>query len=74
MRTHQRESKFKPSKFELEDVEDYYTFYVLILQIPEDVFWFADISFVMSVVENKQAYDGWRNYVEQREFEKSKRK
>ena len=55
-------------------MEDYYTFYVLILQIPEDVFWFADISFVMSVVENKQAYDGWRNYVEQREFEKSKRK
>ena len=74
MRTHQRESKFKPPKFELEDVEDYYTFYVLILGIPEDVFWFADISFVMSVVENKQAYDGWRNYVEQREFEKSKRK
>lgn len=74
MRTHQRESKFKPPKFELEDVEDYYTFYVLILHIPEDVFWFADISFVMSVVENKQAYDGWRNYVEQREFEKSKRK
>ena len=74
MRTHQRESKFKPPKFELEDVEDYYTFYVLILHIPEDVFWFADISFVMSVVENKQAYDGWKNYVEQREFEKSKRK
>ena len=72
MRTHAREPRFKPPRFELEDVEDYYTFYVLILGIPEDIFWFADISFVMSVVENKQAYDGWRSYVEEREMTRRK--
>lgn len=74
MRTHKRESIFKPPRFDLEDVEDYYTFYVLILGIPEDIFWFADISFVKSVVANKQAYDGWKSYVEYREMKKSKRK
>jgi hypothetical protein len=31
----------------------------LILGIPENVFWNADYSFVMNVVENKVAYDNW---------------
>ena len=31
MRTHKREQPIKPPRFDLEDVEDYYTFYVLIL-------------------------------------------
>lgn len=57
-------------EFELEDVEDYYTYYVLILGIPEDIFWYADISFLLGVVENKSAYDGWRNYILQRERDK----
>jgi len=34
----------------------------LILEIPENIFWYADISFVLGVVENKAAYDGWLNY------------
>jgi hypothetical protein len=48
-------------------VEDYYTYYVLILGIPEDIFWYADYSFLLGVVENKTAYDGWLNYVLERE-------
>ena len=56
--------------FELEDIEDYYTYYVLVLNIPEDIFWYADISFLRGVVENKSAYDGWLNYTLQREREK----
>lgn len=51
----------------LEDVEDYYTYYVLILEIPEDIFWHADYAFLLGVVENKTAYDGWLNYVLERE-------
>ena len=51
----------------LEDVEDYYTYYVLILEIPEDIFWFADYSFLRGVVENKTAYDGWLNYAIEKE-------
>lgn len=54
-------------EFKLEDVEDYYTYYVLILEIPEDIFWFADYKFLLGVVENKTAYDGWLNYVIDRE-------
>ena len=56
--------------FILEDVEDYYTYYVLILKIPEDIFWYADISFLLGVVENKTAYDGWLDYVIKRDREK----
>lgn len=46
----------------MEDVEDYYTFYVLILNLPEELFWYSDIAFVKSIVENKTAYDAWLDY------------
>jgi hypothetical protein len=73
-RSRKREPKSKPPKFELQDVEDYYTYYVLILEIPESIFWYADYSFVLGVVENKTAYDGWLNYVIERERERRKPK
>lgn len=71
MRTHAREQKIKPPKFALEDVEDWYTYYVLILEIPENLFWYADYSFLLGVVENKAAYDGWLSYVLERKHKKS---
>lgn len=74
MRTHKRKQTIKPPEFVLEDVEDYYTYYVLILEIPEDVFWYADISFLLGVVENKTAYDGWLSYVLERERESKRKK
>ena len=43
----------------LEDVEDYYTFYVLILGIPESAFWALDYGALKSIAENKVAYDAW---------------
>jgi hypothetical protein len=46
----------------------------LILEIPEDIFWFADYSFVRGVVENKSAYDSWLNYEIEKEREKSRRR
>lgn len=49
-------------EFELEDIEDYYTYYVLILGINSSDFWECDISFLASVVENKGAFDGFVNY------------
>lgn len=72
MRTHSRKQKIKPPEFKLEDIEDYYTYYVLILEIPEDLFWYADYSFLLGVVENKTAYDGWINYVIDRERDKKR--
>ena len=67
MRTHRREQKIKVPKFDLEDLEDRYTFYVAILGISEDLFWNADVSFVEAVVQNKTAYDNWVSYVHERE-------
>lgn len=46
-------------EFELEDVEDAYTYYVSVMGISEDIFWHADVAFVKSVVANKAAYDAW---------------
>ena len=55
--------------FPMEGVEDYYTYYVQILEVSEDIFWFADISFVQGIVANKNAYDGWLDY----ELEKARK-
>lgn len=71
MRTHKRKKKITVPEFALEDVEDYYTYYVLILKIPEDIFWYSDYSFLLGVVENKTAYDAWVDYVTERELKES---
>ena len=62
--------KVRIPKFELYEIEDYYTYYVEILGISESLFWNADISFVKTVAENKSAYDGWVNYVRGQEMER----
>ena len=64
----------RPPKFELEDVEDYYTYYVMILEISEEAFWYCDYSFLLGIVENKVAYDGWLNYqIEKKRKEQSRK-
>ncbi len=54
----------------LEDVEDMYTFYVMILGVNENIFWNADYSFLISVAENKHAFDKYMNYRKSQEIEK----
>lgn len=54
----------------MEEIEDYYTYYVEILGISENLFWNADLSFVKTVADNKSAYDGWINYVREKEMER----
>lgn len=44
----------------------------MILGISEDVFWYADVSFVESIALNKSAYDGWLGYVREREAKQKK--
>ena len=46
-------------KFKLEDIEDYYTYYVVLIGISEDLFWNSDISSVGMVADNKTAYENW---------------
>lgn len=38
---------------------DAYTYYVLILGIPEETFWDADLWFVREIAADKAAYDLW---------------
>ena len=61
-----KKNKYKLPKFEIEDVEDYYTYYVLILRVSEDVFWNYDYSFILSIVVNKLAFDNYIDYMNNR--------
>ena len=63
-----------PPRFEIEDVEDAYAFYVLMLGISEELFWDADISFLRGVVEDKTAYDGWSASVQRRKAERARKR
>lgn len=63
-------SDIKIPKFPLEEIEDYYTYYVQIMKIPESVFWNADICFLDRVIENKESYDGWLSYAIKRNGER----
>lgn len=45
------------------EIEDYYTYYVHIVGVSEDIFWNADVSFVRGVADNFGAYDSWKNFV-----------
>lgn len=60
--TKEKERSIKLPRFELEDIEDYYTYYVLLLGIPESTFYNNDLNFLSDVAANKAAYDGWMNY------------
>ena len=64
--------------FPVEDVEDAYVFYVLMMGVPETVFWDADVSFLAGVVEDKTAYDGWeaseRRRIQAKRERRSKRR
>lgn len=46
-------------KTSIEDIEDLYTSVVIISGVSEELFWHADLSFVLSVTDNKRAFDEW---------------
>lgn len=70
LRTKSMKEKHKIPKFKLEDIEDYYTYYVLILNINEDLFWDCDYSFILSIVANKIAFENYTDYIRYRENKK----
>ena len=49
-----------------EAIEDYYTYYVVLMGISEELFWNADISFIEFVLLNKTAYENWLTAVRER--------
>ena len=53
----------------MEDVEDYYTYYVIITGMSEDLFWNVDLSFLLGVLGNKLAYDDYIDYIKEVELE-----
>lgn len=68
-KTKRKRSKSKTPKIVMEDVEDYYTYYVIILGMTEDLFWNVDLSFLLGVLANKLAYDDYINYIKEMELE-----
>ena len=57
MRKFKKDIKLPP--FKLVEPDDYYVYYVLLLEVPEDLFWDADASFLTAVAESKGAYSEW---------------
>ena len=51
-------------------MEDYYTYYVLILGISEELFWGLDVAALRSIEANKVAYDAWKADAEARAIER----
>ncbi len=69
-KTKRIEQKIKIPKFELQDIEDYYSYYVLILNISEELFWNCDYSFILSIVANKIAFENYIDYMQYRQTRK----
>lgn len=59
----------KAPTFPIEDIEDCYTYYVLIMKIPDSLFRESNLFFLDKVVEDKIAYDNWYGYAMRREGE-----
>ena len=58
----------------MEDLEDRYAYYVMILGLSEDIFWNYDIAFVQWVTSDKAAHDNWAAAVRESEMEKARRR
>lgn len=67
-------SRTRIPKFILEDWEDYYTYFVLILGMSEEIFFNVDYSSLLSILEDKIAYDNYINYVKEKEYEKQRQR
>ncbi|MCD8207203.1 MAG: hypothetical protein LUD72_04610 [Bacteroidales bacterium] len=52
-------------------MEDAYSYYVFVVGISEDLFWNAEASELMTIVENKRAYENWLSYARQKLSERS---
>ena len=54
-------------KFRIESIEDAYALYVLILKLPEDIFWHAPLRSLSTISEDKAAFDRWQSAEIERE-------
>lgn len=59
----------KLPKFEIEEVEDLYTYYVIINKISEELFWYSEYKTLLTILEDKHAYENWKAYVEEKMLE-----
>ena len=57
-------------RFEIETVEDMYVYYVIMNGISEDVFWCSEYNSLLTILEDKHAYEAWKAYAEEQMLEK----
>ncbi len=60
----------KLPRFEIETVEDMYTYYVIMNGLDEDVFWYSECNVLMTILANKSAYEAWKAYAEEKMMER----
>lgn len=57
----------------MRDIEDRYVSLVLIGGVPEDIFWHADLSFLLTVADSNAVYQRWLKCEEQYQIERERR-
>lgn len=57
LRRFKKDIKLPP--FDLVEPDDYYVYYVLLMEMPETLFWDADLSLLSAVADTKGAYSEW---------------
>ena len=50
----------------MEGVEDFYTYFVDVMKVSEEVFWYSEWEFLISIVENRAAVEDWKSYIEEK--------
>ncbi|MGN8763946.1 hypothetical protein [Hornefia butyriciproducens] len=61
--------KVRIPEFHLQTIEDYYVYYVKIVGVSEELFWNADFGFLNRVVENINAVERWKTYIQEKMVE-----
>ena len=46
-------------------MEDMYVYYVIMNGISEDVFWYSEYNSLLTILEDKYAYEAWKAYAEE---------
>jgi hypothetical protein len=51
-------------------VEDMYVYYVIMNGISEDLFWYSEYNSLLTILEDKYAYEAWKAYAEEQMLER----
>lgn len=61
-------------EYMVDSIESAYVSYVVMAGVSEELFWHADLSFLLTVIGDKAAYESWRAVERQYDMEQRQRR